>query len=162
MLTMKAYNLIDKRSANTMNRMKYLTGMFAALTLFLTGCTGEDDIADIPNPELVAVAFFDALYNQKDVKKAASVCSPKLSRILLHYKSPTAVGRHLFNMQYDQVEIKPDDSGVKVREQFKEKANVILYFDGTYQGDRIKDVKRLSLVQVDGRWVINKILKDPF
>ena len=141
--------------------MKKLTALIAALSLFLTGC-GEEEITEIANPELVAVAFFDALYNQKDVKKAASVCSPKLARIILHYKSPTAVGRHLFNMQYDKVEVKPDDSGVKVREQFKDDADVILYFDGYYNDERIKDVKRISLKQFDGRWVIDKILKDPF
>ncbi|NMP32508.1 hypothetical protein HII17_13140 [Thalassotalea sp. M1531] len=142
--------------------MKLFTSIVIAISFLLTGCTGEEEITEIANPELVAVAFFDALYNQKDVKKAASVCSPKLARILLHYKSPTAVGRHLFNMQYDKVEIKPDDSGVKVREQFKDDADIILYFDGYYQEDRIKDVKRVSLKQVDGNWVIDKILKDPF
>lgn len=139
-----------------------MTGIIASLALLLSGCTGEEEITEIDNPELVAVAFFDALYNQKDVKKAASVCSPKLARIIMHYKSPTAVGRHLFNMQYDKVEIKPDDSGVKVREQFKDNADVIVYFDGYYREDRIKDVKRISLKQIDGDWKIDKILKDPF
>ncbi|WP_448213411.1 hypothetical protein [Colwellia sp. MEBiC06753] len=142
--------------------MKFIISIVTALSLFLTGCSTEEEITEIPNPELVAIAFFDALYNQKDVKKAASVCSPKLSRILLHYKSPTAVGRHLFNMSYDKVEIKADDSGVKVREQFKDSATVTLYFDGYYHDERLKEVKRLSLVQIDDRWVIDKILKDPF
>lgn len=142
--------------------MKLLTGIIASVALLLTGCTGEEEITEIENPELVAVAFFDALYNQKDVNKAASVCAPKLARIVKHYKSPTAVGRHLFNMQYDTVEIKPDDSGVKVREQFKDDADVIVYFDGVYNDERMKDVKRLSLKQIDGNWKIDKILKDPF
>ena len=142
--------------------MKLLVSLFAAFSLFLTGCTSEDEITELANPELVAVAFFDALYNQKDVKKAAMVCTPKLARILLHYKSPTAVSRHIFNMQFDQVEIQPDDTGVKVREQFKDDADIILYFDGIYQGERLKDVKRISLKQIDGRWIIDKILKDPF
>ncbi|REL26704.1 hypothetical protein DXX93_09020 [Thalassotalea euphylliae] len=142
--------------------MKRLVAIFAAFSIFLTGCSGEDEITELANPELVAVAFFDALYNQKDVQKAASVCTPKLARILLHYKSPTAVSRHLFNMQYDKVEISPDDTGVKVREQFKDDADIVLYFDGYFQNERVKDVKRISLKQLDGRWVIDKILKDPF
>ena len=142
--------------------MKRLVAIFAAFSIFLTGCSGEDEITELANPELVAVAFFDALYNQKDVQKAASVCTPKLARILLHYKSPTAVSRHIFNMQYDKVEISPDDTGVKVREQFKDDADIVLYFDGYFQNERVKDVKRISLKQLDGRWVIDKILKDPF
>ena len=108
------------------------------------------------------MAFFHALYNEKDVKKAASVCNPQLARIIMHYKSPRAVARHLFNMSFDSVEISPDSSGVKVREQFKDKAKIIIYFNGLYQENRMKDVKRLSLIQLDDRWVIDKILKDPF
>ncbi len=135
------------------------------LIIFLiSACGGEEkEITKIDNPELVAVAFFDALYNEKNTKKAASVCAPKLARLILHYKSPRAVARHLFNMSYDKVDIKPGDSGVKLREQFKNKAVITLYFDGYHQEKRLKDVKRLSLVQVDGgKWVIEKILKDPF
>jgi uncharacterized protein YcfL len=134
------------------------------LTLFfVSACGGEEEITNIDNPELVAVAFFDALYNEKNVQKAASVCDPKLARLLLHYQSPQAIGRHLFNMSYDKVGIKPDDSGVKIRKQFKKKAVITLYFDGYLQENRLKDVKRISLVQIDGeKWVINKILKDPF
>ena len=65
-------------------------------------------------------------------------------------------------MSYDRVEIKPDDSGVKVREQFKNAAVITVFFDGYYHDDNLKDVKRLSLIQIDNKWVIDKILKDPF
>lgn len=139
--------------------------IFTLLMIFLLSACVDDEkkITEIDNPELVAVAFFNALYNEKDTTKAASVCGPKLARLVLHYKSPGAVARHLFNMSYDKVDIKPDDSGVKLREQFKNKAVITLYFDGFYQDNRIKNVKRLSLIQIDGGdWVIDKILKDPF
>ncbi|MFQ3278091.1 MAG: hypothetical protein ACI8SZ_002440, partial [Colwellia sp.] len=36
------------------------------------------------------------------------------------------------------------------------------YFDGYYQERRIQDVKLLSIIQRDGKWFIDKILKDPF
>ena len=90
------------------------------------------------------------------------MCSPKLARIILHYKSTKAVARHMFNMSYDKVEITPDDSGIKVREQFKDSAVITIYFNGYYQDNNLKDVKRLSLIQVEDKWVIDKILKDPF
>lgn len=135
---------------------------FICLTM-LTACGGnKDEIKELDNPEKITVAFFHALYNEKDVKKAASVCSPQLARIILHYKSPSAVARHLFNMSFDKVEIKPDDTGVKVREQFKDQAVITVYFDGIYHDEVFKDVKRISLIQKDDTWVIDKILKDPF
>jgi len=143
--------------------MKYFKVLLLSLTVMLNACSDEknEDI-ETDNPETVAIAFFDALYNEKNVKKAAKVCSPQLSRIILHYKSPKAVARHLFNMSYDKVTATPDGSGVKVREQFKDTAVITIYFDGMYDNNRIKDVKRLSLIQHDGNWVIDKILKDPF
>lgn len=139
-----------------------LNACFLFLLLFVAGCNNKEEITEMDNPEEIAVAFFDAIYNQKDVKKAASVCSPKLARIIMSYKSPEAVARHMFNMQYDKVEIKPDNSGVKVREQFKGSAVITLYFDGYYFDDRLKDVKRISLIQGDNGWIINKLLRDPF
>ena len=83
--------------------MSYLKVSLLSFLLILTACGEEKKITEIDNPEEVAVAFFDALYNKKDVKEAASVCSPQLARIILHYKSSQAVARHLFNMKYDNV-----------------------------------------------------------
>ncbi|GLX80074.1 hypothetical protein tinsulaeT_34140 [Thalassotalea insulae] len=143
--------------------MKYFIYLIFPLLFLLSACGDqEEQIKEIDNPEKVAIAFFNALYNEKNLEKAASVCSPKLSRIIMHYKSPKAVARHIFNMSYDKVMVEPDSSGVKVREQFKNKAVITLYFDGSYNDERLKDVKRISLIQLDDRWVIDKILKDPF
>lgn len=143
---------------------KTILTLILCTSILLIGCSEEDPkkITVVDNPELVAIAFFDALYNERNVEKAASVCSPKIARLILHYRSPEAVGRHLFNMSYDRVEVRPDNAGVKIREQFKGSANITIYFDGYYQENRLKDVKRLALSQHDGKWVIDKILKDPF
>lgn len=144
--------------------MNYLKLIILSFVVLFSACSKENKnkIYDLDNPEVVAIEFFNALYNEKNIKKAASVCSPRLSRIIMHYQSPKAVARHLFNMSYDKVDITPDDSGVKVREQFKNSAEITVYFDGYYQNDRIKDVKRLLLVQIDNKWIIEKKLKDPF
>jgi len=135
------------------------------LISFLSACgAGEEEISKLDNPKLVAIAFFEAIYNEKDIEKAASVCSPKLSRLLLHYKTPQSIARHMFNMSFEKVtDIKPDDTGIKVRERFKDKAVVTVYIEGFYNESKIKDVKRLSLIQNDdGQWLIDEILKDPF
>ena len=131
---------------------------------FLSACGEQEEIREIDNPKLIALAFFDAIYNEKDINKAASVCSDKLSRLLLHYRTSQAVAKHMFNMSFDKVtNISPDDSGVKVRERFKEKAIITVYIEGYYQENKIKDVKRLLLIQNnDNQWIIDEILKDPF
>ncbi len=144
--------------------MKLINIVILTLMLaLLSACTdNEKEIDTSENPEQISVSFFSALYNDKDIKKAAAVCSPKLARIILHYRSANAVARHLFNMSYDHVDIKTEDTGVKVRQLFKNKATITVYFDGTYQNERIKDIKRLALIQKNGDWYIDKILKDPF
>jgi hypothetical protein len=132
--------------------------------IFLPACSTEDKINNIDNPQLFAVAFFEAVYNDKDINKAASACSPKLARLLLHYKTPQSVSRHLFNMSYDEVtEIEPDKSGLKVRELFKDKVEITIYISGYFDEDIIRNVKRLSLIKNnEGQWIIDEILKDPF
>lgn len=143
-----------------MNLLKYL---LLCISFLSVACNNEKEITSIDDPQLVVVAFFDALYNEKNIKKAASVCDPKLAEIILHYRSPKAVARHMFNMSYDKVEMKPENTGVKIREQFSDFAIVTVYFDGTLNDSRIKDVKRVSLIQdKNNNWLINKILKDPF
>ena len=134
--------------------MNYIKLIFLSFMLLIFGCgeSSKDTITNVDNPEVVAIEFFNALYNEQNIKKAASVCSPKLARIILHYKSTKAVARHMFNMSFDNVEITPDDSGVKVREQFKNSAVITVYFDGYYQNNHLKDVKRLSLIQVEDKW----------
>lgn len=139
--------------------LKYLC---LPLLLFIASCNKNEEITAIDNPKFVSVAFFDAIYNEKNIKKAASVCDDKLAKLVLHYRTPSAVGRHLFNMSYDSVVVTPEESGVKVREQFKGSAIVTIFFDGVYDEKRVRDIKKLSLIQVEGRWLIDKILKDPF
>ena len=148
-----------------MATLKSLLFLFLfGLIILLTACGVDEtkELATVHNPEVAAVAFFNALYNEKNIKKASSVCSPTLRRLLFHYRSPSAIGRHIFNMSYDKVAVRADDSGVKVREQFKGKASVTIFFDGFYDDRRIKEAKRLSMVQIDGKWYIDKLLKDPF
>ena len=81
-----------------MNYLKFIT---LTLLFLLSACDEKDKnkIHDVDNPEVVAIEFFNALYNEQNIEKAASVCSPQLSRIIMHYKSPRAVARHLFRLK---------------------------------------------------------------
>jgi len=67
-------------------------------------------------------------------------------------------------MSFEKViDISPDDTGVKVRERFKDQTIITVYIEGYYNESKIKDVKRLLLIQNDDdRWVIDEILKNPF
>ncbi|MGV2873337.1 hypothetical protein [Colwellia sp. E150_009] len=130
---------------------------------FLSAC-GEEEIHEIENPKFVAVAFFEAIYIEKNIEKAASVSGLKLGRLLRHYKTSQSVARHLFNMPFEKIiEIRPDDNGVKIRERFKDKIAVTIFLVGTHNDRKINHVKRLLLIQNDDDdWIVDEILKDPF
>ena len=55
--------------------MKVLKYTLILFLIFLSACSGEenikpdDTIDEIDNPETVAVAFFDAIYNEKNIEK---------------------------------------------------------------------------------------------
>lgn len=131
---------------------------------FLFACSNEDNISDIDNPNLVAVAFFEAIYNEKNINKAAAAASPTLSRLLIHYKTSQSVARHLLNMPYEKIiTIQPDKTRFKIRERFKDNAIVTVYISGYYDDKIIKNIKQLSLIKnKNNQWIIDELLKDPF
>ena len=51
-----------------MNYLKIISLSFALL-LFGCGEPDKDTISNVDNPEVVAIEFFNALYNEKNIKK---------------------------------------------------------------------------------------------
>ena len=76
--------------------MKKLTS-FLSLTfcLFIISCTEE--VAQVNStPGDAATAYFDALYNQKNLHKASTMATPNLARIMKSY----GTARIFYNTSY--------------------------------------------------------------
>ncbi len=134
------------------------------LCLFIAACgPSEQEVAEASLPEEIAVAFFDALYNQKDLNIAVKHVTPKASRVMLHYKTASAVQRHILNMKFDQVTIvvDKDPTGALLGENAK-KATITLMFDGQYDGKIIRDMKTVKMVKQKNVWKLDEIKADPY
>lgn len=133
-------------------------------SLLLSACGNNEPTKQESKPEDAAIAFFDALYNQNDLNKAVKYATPQTTRIMLHYKTAKAVQRHFINMKFDTVDISVDTTGrgEPLVSASATKAKVTLYFDGTYDGRTIRDLKTIELEKQLNEWKVKKIKADPY
>jgi hypothetical protein len=134
---------------------KFLTVIFITFTVFSCGTEKEDAAED------TAIAFFDAIYNQKDIKAAAALCAPTFATQILKYKTAKNVARRLFNMSFDSVKIDAALGDVKIREEFKNSGSLTLLFTGKSHGKIYKNLKRVRLIKKNKQWLVDQLLKDP-
>ena len=113
----------------------YIALFFIAFTL--TGCGGEKR----KSAEDIGVEFFDALYNQKNFKKALSLCSPNFAQELQKHRTVKQVSRRVFNMSFERVEIHTGLGDFKIREEFQSAGNLTLLFTGIQHGKKVKELK---------------------
>ncbi len=127
------------------------------MTFFLTGCNERQEIT----ADQVAVAFFDALYNEKDLEHALSYCTKSFAKRVKQYKTANNVARRLFNMSFDSTKINPALADFKVREEFDTSGSLTILFTGNRQGKTYNELKRIKLVKQGNTWLVDELLKDP-
>jgi len=122
-----------------------------------SSCSSEREDA----AEDVAIAFFDAIYNKKDIEVAAALCAPNLATQIHKYMTAKNVARRLFNMSFDSVKIDAALGDIKIREEFKNSGKLTLLFTGNRHGKIYKDLKRVKLIKLNNKWFVELLLKDP-
>jgi hypothetical protein len=142
--------------------MKKISSLLSlVICLFLVAC--GDDVKTLDDtPGETAAAYFDALYNQKDLQKASTLATPNLTRIMKSYGTIKQFSRSLVNMQYDEVVIEVDMSNVSLREQYGDSAKINLIFTGYLNGTKIDEMRSVNMLRKKGRWYVDKILADPY
>ncbi|KDC48438.1 hypothetical protein [Pseudoalteromonas fuliginea] len=142
--------------------MKKLLTILSVITcLFIVGC-GDDAKISSDSPGDTATAYFDALYNQKDLQKASKMATPNLTRIMKSYGTAKQFSRNLINMQYDEVVIEVDMSNMSLREQYGDKAKINLIFTGSLNGGKIDEMRSVKMLRKKGKWYVDKIVADPY
>ena len=136
---------------------KYCAFLFLSIMLF--GCSAE---VKEQSAEAVAVAFFDAIYNKKDINQAVLLCTPSFAAQLKKHRTAKQVALRLFNMSFDTVEIDAALSDFDVREDFDRTGNLTMLFTGLRQDRVFKDMKKIKLIRNGETWLVDKILADPF
>lgn len=143
---------------NAFIKISLISGLF----FFLQAC-GQNQVYT-KEPGEVAIEFFDAIYNQNDLKGAADLATPQYSRILKSYYTVERVQKVLFNRRYDSVVIEEDRniSGISFTKSHTTKVSVTLMFDGTFNGNRFRDLKEVVLLKQRGKWRVDKLKADVY
>lgn len=128
------------------------------VSIVISGCGPEPK----DTSQDVAVAFFDAIYNQNDINKAQKLCTADLAKELSQYVTAKNVARRVFNMSFDSVEIDAALGDMAVREEFETSGVLTILFTGHREGRIYKDLKKIKLIEKDNIWFVDEILPDPF
>ena len=137
---------------------KFIIVIFIALAV----CSCSSDTEDTEDTaESVGLAFFDALYNQNDIKKTTALCTPILAKEINKYRTTKNAARRLFNMSFDSVKIDAALGDLKVREDFVNLGSLTFLFTGERNGKTYKEIKRIKLTKKGNTWLVDQVLKDP-
>ncbi|MDX3773866.1 hypothetical protein QE250_07060 [Chromatiaceae bacterium AAb-1] len=131
------------------------------ISVFLTGCE-RIQYSQNNTPEYIASEFFEAIYNEKNLEKAKQLSTAEYAAVMESYGTVRQVSRTMFNMSFDSVEIAVNRSGQSLRQQYDTTANITLVLTGPYNGDRHDDVRTVTLVKQQGRWLVQKVQQDRF
>jgi hypothetical protein len=117
---------------------------------------GKYGMLDPNLPEYAASAFFDHIFHDDDINGAVDIASPSLARLLKSYHTNRNIQRHVLNLRFDKVEIRPH-TGSAGRNEFGKEAKVIVFFEGELDGNILKDMRVVDLVRINKEWKVDKV-----
>ena len=129
------------------------------LAVFMFGC---DHSSSVPpkSPEAKSIEFLDNIYNQRDVKKAATLVNPRLKELLKHYHIASSVQRHMLNLSMTKVQFEIDDVDIDFFRKFSTDVKVKVKLLGLKGGEKWIDDRTLRLKKQQGQWVIVDIIPE--
>lgn len=149
--------------------MKFFKTLVLILSFSLINACSESDNDDLPAfanpdaPEYRALKFFDAIYNERDVKLTLKYTTGKLGRIIESYGSTRSYARYVLNLQISPgVELKIDRSLNQVTTGKANITSVNILFTGTLNNEPVNDVRQVVFTKIDGNWLISQVKDDPY
>ncbi|RUO34777.1 hypothetical protein [Aliidiomarina soli] len=143
--------------------MKLRNTWAAALTvmgaLLLTGCW-EQKIQE-PEAHERAIDYFELLYNERDIEAAAKLATEEHRQLIMRYGSVASVGRYLYNMDFDHVEVNADRQGVTLFNEQANTARVQVSLGGVSGSRRVETIRDVLMVREGGKWYLARILDGP-
>jgi len=140
------------------NNKQHFVLIFLLSTL-LFGCNSEEEAPELTDKK-VAIAFFDAIYNSKDLKKAISYSSANLQKELKKYKTAKHLSRRLLNMSFDSVKMETAAANTQIIDEFNVQVTMTILFTGQRNGTTFKDYKKVKLIKKNNIWLVDKFIED--
>ena len=121
------------------------------------GCNPSSKESDLSEQE-VAVAFFEAVYNQKDLQKVLSLSSTNLKTEVKKYKTANHLARKFLNMSFDSVELETSSTNTQILDEYSTQVTLTVLFTGQRDGSIYKDYKKVLVVKENNIWLVDKLL----
>lgn len=110
--------------------------------------------------EAVTLAFFNAIYIQKDLQQAQRYVSPTLQSLLKHYAIPASVQRHLLNLSLTDVTTEIITLDPEIFSQFEQSQVVTIKLYGIKNNQTWIDDRSVKLYYSGNQWLISEILPE--
>ena len=142
-----------------MNFFKNSHLFFLLLTsTFLLGCNSEEKKVEVSEKQ-VAVSFFNAIYNEKNAKKAITFCTTNFKKEIEKYQSAGNIAHRFFDMRFDTVELHTSALKTQIISEYKIQVTMMVQFTGTRNGSTYKDFKKIRLIKENDKWLVDKLLE---
>jgi hypothetical protein len=126
-------------------------------SIVFAGCNSGKTENEV-NEKQVAVAFFDAVYNSKDINEIRKLSSDDFKDKISQYKTAKHFSRRVLNMQFDSVTMETAAAKTQIIDEFNVQVTMTVLFTGQRNGSTIKDYKRIRLIKKDNAWFVDKLL----
>ncbi|MCA1767378.1 MAG: hypothetical protein LC639_04025 [Idiomarina sp.] len=135
------------------------TFLLALVAAAVSACSSEEptDFSNAKPAEVVSL-FYNAVYEQDDLEKAKQLSSTRMADLITHYGAVSQVERYVLGRYFDTVEVEVVSDSLTDYLNNSNELRATVIFEGTYDGDNIKDSRDVVLIEEDGRWVVDKIL----
>lgn len=144
--------------------MKRLASLLLVVC-FLAGCGSDKEVVKAgkygmmgsDTPQYTAVLFMRAIYNESTLDKAINLSTKRYGRILKGYHTNKSVQRQVFSLRLDSMATEPVSGGSLLFSERLEKAEIEMKITGEYNGDKIVELKTLSMVKESGEWKVKGV-----
>lgn len=133
--------------------------LFLLLSSFLlSGCNSEEKKVEISERQ-VAISFFEAIYNEKNAKKAISFCSANFKEEIEKYHTASNIAHRFFGMRFDSVKLHTSAMKTQIINEYNIQVTMMVQFTGIRNGATYKDYKKIRLIKKNDQWLVDKLLK---
>lgn len=137
--------------------VRYMGLLLILSMLYLTtSCTEE---VSGPSEADITIAFFDAIYNQKDLNAALSLSSVSFKKEIIKYKTLNNFSRRGLNLSFDSVTINTQRLATTVIDSANIQVSMTVLLTGKRNERIYKEVRQIQLIKKDNSWLVNQLLK---
>jgi len=127
-------------------------------SIFLLGCNSEEKKVEASEQQ-IAISFFEAIYNEKNFKKAISLSSANFKKELEKYHTANNIAHRLFNMRFDSVSLHTSAMKTKIIDEYITQVTMMVQFTGQRNGSTYKDYKKVRLIKENDKWLVDKLFE---